>query len=282
MRDRDDILANYAADFKVTPFDPSDIKTIPIIINNYNILCHLDRMIGRLRALGYSNIYVIDNKSTYKPLKKFYEERELKVFWLDKNVGYMALWQTEIGDLFIRDYYAYSDPDIVPDERCPDDFMQRFMNFLTEYRSIDKVGFGLRIDNLPEHYKLREEVIHHERKFWTEKISDGLFNAKIDTTFALYRPGAKGQASVTSGARTDFPYVAEHLPWYVDHNNLSKEERYYLNCKKVYTHWSNHPGNFSFLKRNFLLLKRDKSPFIWNLRSFAKKIFPFLKRRDSA
>ena len=56
-------------------------------------------------------------------------------------------------------------------------------------------------------------------------IEPGLFRADVDTTFALNRartPGFEGLA-----ARTGWPYVARHLPWYADSANPTDEARYY-------------------------------------------------------
>ena len=56
--------------------------------------------------------------------------------------------------------------------------------------NICKVGFALRIDDLPQHYPLKEKVIKWEKQFWTKKVNktDNIYYAEIDTTFALYKP----------------------------------------------------------------------------------------------
>ena len=43
-------------------------KDIPIIINNYNRLEMLTKLIHGLENKGYHNLYIIDNQSTYPPL----------------------------------------------------------------------------------------------------------------------------------------------------------------------------------------------------------------------
>lgn len=61
-----------------------DVKDIPIIINNFNRVTTLSKLITTLEVRGYKNIYIIDNASTYKPLLKYYEDTPYKVFRLKK------------------------------------------------------------------------------------------------------------------------------------------------------------------------------------------------------
>ena len=58
-------------------------------------------------------------------------------------------------------------------------------------------------------------------------------------TFALYRPYCKGVANIYSEVyRTSTPYLIRHLPWYVNSENMSEEEQYYVNNITQSTHWS--------------------------------------------
>ena len=230
-------------DFTVSP--GGDIatspKTTPIIINSFNRLTYIRRLVDSLRARDYENLYVIDNASTYEPLLDYYRDAQLKVFALDRNVGYLALWTTPVGAEFVGGHYVYTDSDIEPAPECPDDFIDRFREGLDLHPRTQKVGFGLKIDDLPGHYPLRERVIDHEKRFWTSPVSGGLYRAAIDTTFALYRPGAAGGSWLRS-LRTGEPYVARHLPWYEDPEHPSDEELNYLATMKTSTHWSLRGG----------------------------------------
>jgi len=90
---------------------------------------------------------------------------------------------------------------------------------------------------LPATYELRDEVVEHERRLLTNQVEPGLYKAPIDTTFALYRPGAAG-GSWLSCMRTGSPYLARHLPWYVDSAHPDDEELYYLRTAQTSTHWT--------------------------------------------
>ena len=223
----------YRSKNKINPFD------VPIIINNYNRLSYLLSLINSLEIRGYKNIYIIDNDSTYPPLLEFYDKCKYKVFRLNKNIGFCSIWKTNIYSRFKHSYYVYTDSDMEIHKDCPDDFMEYFIKILNKYPLCQKVGFGIKIDDIPDCYKMKDEVIEHEKKFWIKKLDDNLFDATIDTTFALYRPYSKGPANVLRlNIRTGFPYLIKHLPWYVDSTNLSAEEKYYINNTRKSTFWT--------------------------------------------
>lgn len=217
----------------------TDAKDIPIIINNYNRLEYLKMLIASLTSRGYNNIHILDNNSTYPPLLEYYKSCPHSVIHLGKNIGYKALWQSGVFEKFKHSYYVYTDSDMEIATECPDDFMQYFLDILKKYPLSQKVGFGLRIDDLPDHFANKTNVIKHESQFWTREVEKEIYRADIDTTFALYRPYCKGVASIYHEVyRTGKPYLIRHLPWYVDTNNMSEEELYYVNNITQSTHWS--------------------------------------------
>jgi hypothetical protein len=221
------------------PSKISDSKKIPIIINNRNRITFLLELIEALKKRGYFNIYIIDNNSSYPPLLEYYKTCPYPIFRLDKNVGYMALWKTDIYKFFIKDYYVYTDSDVVPIEECPDDFMEFFIQTLKMNINAEKVGFSLKIDDLPNSFLEKEKVIEWEKKYYEIKAGDMLYEATIDTTFALYRPFMKKEVThIHLSYRTAFPYSARHLPWYIDSLNLSEEEKYYKQNASTLTHWT--------------------------------------------
>ena len=217
------------------------IRDIPIIINNFNRLTTLVQLIDSLENRGCSNIYILDNASTYPPLLDYYKECKHSIIRLNENMGHLSLWKSGVYKIFQNSFYAYTDSDVVIDEQCPDDFMEVFLRILRADIRIVKVGFSLRIDDLPDYYKNKKKVIQWENQFWTYKYKTNSYIAPIDTTFALYRPFFNGRNDVQfMNVRTGFPYVARHLPWYNDESNLSDEEQYYLQHCKTITHWSGH------------------------------------------
>lgn len=217
-----------------------EYKDIPIIINNYNRLKMLSTLIHSLENRGYHNLYIIDNQSTYPPLLEYYTKLPYPVYMLNKNVGYLALFETGFFKQFHGSYYAYTDSDLEILPECPDDFMEKFISLLQKYPKALKAGFSLYLKDLPDHYKLKEEVVKWESTFWKEEIEPNVFKALIDTTFAVYKPYFVGEPIDPDCfcIRTGYPYSARHLPWYINSENLDEEELYYLRHIKTLTHWS--------------------------------------------
>jgi len=213
-----------------------NIYQTPIIINNYNRLEYLQKQILWLETVGMTNIYIIDNLSTYPPLLDFYKTTKYTVFKLDKNVGHEALWRTHLQMRFCKDFYIYTDPDVIAVEECPQNFIEYFYKILEKYPNFEKVGFSLKIDDIPDFYIHKQKVIDWEKQFWVNEIEKNIFKSKIDTTFALYRPHAKYQCWETT-LRTGLPYTLEHLPWYLDMNNLPEEEKYYIKSASNASSW---------------------------------------------
>lgn len=217
----------------------NNFKNIPIIINNFNQLTYLKKLVSFLEEKGYNNIYIIDNASTYPQLLEYYSTSKHEVIYLKENIGYKALWETSLFKKFRNSYYVYTDPDVLPIEDCPDNFLEYFYNLLQKYKRAQKVGFSLKIDDLPSCFKNKGQVIKWEKNFWNKELDTNIYSAPIDTTFALYRPFAHGEANfVELNIRTGYPYQARHLPWYNNSEKLTDEQLYYISqCNKI-THWT--------------------------------------------
>ena len=220
----------------------NDIKKIPIIINNYNRLTTLKRLIQSLEKRGYENIHILDNKSCYPPLLDYYKEISptIKVHFLNKNYGYKALWKSGKWRSFMFSYFCYTDSDLEIIDECCDDFLEKFYQLLIKYPEVFKVGFSLSINDLPDYYSRKQEVIDWEKRFYEIEKEPNIFIAPIDTTFAIYRPFSKRgkRNGEDEMLRIGFPYQCKHLPWYNECANLTEEEKYYLQSVEKPTHWS--------------------------------------------
>jgi hypothetical protein len=217
---------------------------IPIIINNYNRLTTLKNLVEDLRKRGYKNIIILDNYSTHPELHNYYNqlksERIVKLYLFNKNYGSKSLWKSGIFYKYMFSNFCYTDSDLFIHQDCPDDFMKKFKEILEEHKKCYKVGFSLVIDDLPDHYNQKVNVIKWESQFYENEIEKGLYLAPIDTTFALYRPFSRRGNRDGSDfmIRLGKPYSCFHMPWYANSNNLDKEELFYKNSLIKKTHWS--------------------------------------------
>lgn len=199
----------------------------PVFITVRDRVGPLVELLEWLEQVGQHDVWLVDSGSTYPAMIDFLDRTHHHVVRTGRNLGHRAPWLSGTVQRVAHErHFVVSDPDVVPDPACPADALDRFRELLDRYPEIDKVGFGLRTDDLPEHYPLRDDVIDWERPFWQREVEPGVFDAGIDTTFALYRPLDR-RDEMPRSLRTGFPYVARHLPWYLDPTQLSDEDRYY-------------------------------------------------------
>ena len=213
-----------------------NVKDIPIIINTFNRLTCLRDLINFLETSETTNIIILDNNSTYPPLLEYFETLSYEKIRLNQNLGHEALWKSGHIKRFKRSHYVLTDPDVVPIEECPANFMQHFYNLMQKFPQYKKVGFSLKIDDIPDNFLHKSSVIAWEGQYWKEKVGPYGWKAPIDTTFALFHPSQPGPWEWA--IRTGYPYIARHTTWYQDSNNLSDEDKYYNQSVQGVTHWS--------------------------------------------
>lgn len=199
---------------------------VPVIITVRDRLAPLVALVDWLQRAGQDEIWLVDNASTYAPLLEWLAATPHHVVHTGRNLGHRAPWLSGlVADLGQDRSFVVSDPDVVPDPTCPLDAIDHFHSLFERWPGTDKIGFGLRIDDLPASYRHRDAVEAWESKFWTDEVEPGVFRAPIDTTFCLYRPGLGHRDD--NALRTGAPYVARHEPWYADSAHPTAEDRYY-------------------------------------------------------
>lgn len=220
-----------------------DYKKIPIFIISRDRLTCLKDQINAFISRGYHNIHIIDNASSYAPLLDFYKTLpdHITIHYMDKNYGHTVFGESHLFNQYGHNYYALTDSDVIVHEDCPDNFMEYFFVLLHKYthrghEPIHKVGFGLKLDDLPDTFHKKQEVLNWEGQFWDTEAERGCFFAPIDTTFGLCRPGFRGTWS--QAIRTDYPYIARHTGWYINSADLPPDERYYKDHITTTTHWT--------------------------------------------
>ncbi len=215
-----------------------DLRKIPVIINNRNRYTYLTQLIEWLENAGLRNIIILDNESSYPPLLNYYHNSPHKVVHLGRNVGPRALWESSELKYLLSDYYIYTDADVLPDASQGINIVEIMYEALLKNITLDKVGLALRIDDLPDYFALKKDVIEWESQFWKRAVNDAFFIAAVDTTFALYAPFAQGGGECKAW-RTNFPAVAQHLPWYENSSAPNEENEYYRNhAAPLSSHWT--------------------------------------------
>jgi len=219
-------------------------RDTPIWINNRDRLTSTRKLVEWLQRAGACYIHILDNDSSYQPLLDWYKTlkvADVLVHKLSKNRGPWALWESGLcHDCTFP--FILTDSDCVPARNCPYDLMDKCWEVYNRYPNTQKVGPGLKIDNLPEYYDRRTKVLQHEKVFSMdchEVPERDCYHALIDTTFALYRPTANGRPPGNHHQfRLKAPYLVEHVPWYENSASPSEEEVYYReHCHRNWVNW---------------------------------------------
>ena len=206
----------------------ADYRKIPIFINSRDRLGCLQQLISWLLRAGYENICILDMASTYGPLLEYYDavsQQGVQVVRVSQNLGHTALWSSGILErLQVLTPYVYTDSDVVPGQQCPPDFLRHYMEILRQNPLLKKVGSGLVLDDITCFDAV--ETQRSEGEFYYAKVGPDMCCAPVDTTLALYRNYRHYHVGVD--IRMTGPYMARHLPWYYDYEQLPEDELYYM------------------------------------------------------
>lgn len=199
---------------------------IPIVICNRDRLSTLRNLIDDLVLLYYTNIFVLDNQSTYQPLLDYYKDCPAEIIYLE-NIGHQALWKSGVMSRFAdHEFIVYTDSDIELNEHVLPGFIEQMIIVAKDYR-IDKVGCALRITDLPDN-SYCSKIISIESQYWRQKLQHAIYevySAPVDTTFCIVKPNKPFQYEAIRIAGN---FTARHIPWYNTWDNLSEEEQYYV------------------------------------------------------
>lgn len=219
----------------------NDPLIIPIIIINYNRLADLKTLIKFLQERRHKNIVIVDNNSTYLPLLEYYKEieKDIKIEYMHKNYGHMVFWENQdLYKKYSKGYHIVTDSDIIPNANLPVEYLYKMIRILDNNKHITKVGFALKIDDIPDYYQHKAKVLEWEKKHWENLVGENLYLNELDTTFALYPPQYQyNLLNFYSAIRIAGDYTAQHKGWYIDDQNLTDEEIYYFKTASDSNSW---------------------------------------------
>jgi glycosyltransferase involved in cell wall biosynthesis len=179
-------------------------------------------MVEDLKKLGYGNLHIIDNNSTYTPLREWYDTCGCEVVRLDKNLGQLAVYNSGYINNF-KGWIAYTDSDIELNKDTPSGFVERLIRLAEKY-NYNKAGLALRLDDLPD-TEYGNYARHWEKRYWEKELEKDVYIAGVDTTFSVIKVGLPFQYE---SIRVAGNMTARHMPWYLDYNNLSEEETFVI------------------------------------------------------
>lgn len=222
--------------------DEINPETIPVFIISFNRLSYVKQIVEWLEKYNFRNINIIDNNSSFTPLLQYLNGLKYTVHYMKENYGHDVLWSSgKFDNIIKKSLYIVSDPDIAENKKLPPHFIKEFYRLLVEHPNVVKVGFALEKDDLPE-TETNAIVKEWEKQFWEKRLDDDLeiYNASIDTTFALYRPGKlKVNTPLFFRAiRIAGDFTAKHLPWYATHDFTAEDHYYHTHSNSRSATWS--------------------------------------------
>ena len=206
-------------------------------------LYYLQQLIDFLKKRKFENIIIIDNNSTYPPLIEYYQNLEnVTVELMDDNYGHNVFFENKkLVEKYGKGFYFLTDPDVIPNDYLPNNFAEVMLKKLIKYYpNINKIGFALRIDDIPDYFPAKKNAIDWEKKYWEVEIEKNIFYGDIDTTFALYKPFSKKNNKISDKAalRMAGNFIARHYGWYVNPFNLTTEQEYYQKNANSSSSWN--------------------------------------------
>ncbi|MEO6109544.1 MAG: glycosyltransferase family 2 protein [Candidatus Saccharimonadales bacterium] len=212
----------------ILPSTKAPIKNFPVIINTRDRFDPLVTLVKWLESAEQKKIAFVDNDSTNPELLHLFAHTPYQVIPLGRNGLHKAPWESFAVRFLTKGLpYILSDPDIIPTEQTPKDTIKHLYSLLQKFPDYDKVGVALKIDDIPEHYQMKQAVIDWESRFWDSSLllKKDVFAADLDTTLAIYRGGTEWFLSPS--IRVAGKYAMHHEPWYQDLNNPTDDMLYY-------------------------------------------------------
>ena len=215
----------------------------PVIIPSFNQLYYIKNTIKQLKKFGLKNFIILDNGSTYPPIIEWFEKTNTPVVIDLSNPGPRNFFINPSIWNRLPNYFIVTDPDLEYFNSIPNSLVKDLIEISEKY-SWSKLALGLYKD----YSKDIISMVHQwEASYWKNIIAetiygDPIYEAKTDTTFALYnkkfvtRPfDLSWDGDFFTAPRICGRYVCKHWGWYYS-NPVPKEENNF--CKKTATHWS--------------------------------------------
>lgn len=233
----------------------------PVIVPTFNNPDYLTIMMDQLQERNINDIIIVDNFSTYPPMKPLLDKYANDYIVVKKftNDGPTEFYRNSDFFAWLPEKFIITDPDIGFNKNLPDDFVSIMEETSDQYGCM-RVGFALDIEMPDVEHNMHEIMFHTtgltmwqwEERFWREKVGetkygDPIYSAPIDTTFCFINKKYDVGDYYNPSVRIAGNFTAQHYGWYNNPPISNEELEYYLN--HIPGHWS-ETGNAIKRKRN--------------------------------
>lgn len=227
-------------------------KSLPVFINSFNQLFYLKELIDDLLANHFSNIWILDNRSTLPSLLSFYNSLadsrpgSVRVLFYPDNYGPRYFHLSGMFRTLWPYPHLYTDPDLLFPS-FDSHFLSTLLEVSTRYK-VAKVGAALTLPEeanmtpikrvFPETNGVAVSVLEWERRFWANEVEEQVYAVSIDTTFHLFNPEFFKDDDFLAGIRIARDgYQARHRPWFLDDFAPASEMEFYRNSRVGHGDW---------------------------------------------
>jgi len=215
------------------------MNEVPIVILCHNNEYYVNNTIIQLEKY-HDNLIILDNCSDDSETLNYLYNISLKYKVIKTDVHREPFKARNYVFDQLPEYFCFTDPDLEYNKNLPYDFIKKLIEISNKH-NVHKVGFSLKISDFNEMYQdkyfLDKNIFDWEVKWWRNKIKDelyDLYDAEIDTTFALYNKNI--QAINNNSLRIGGNFICKHLPWYPANNQ--KINKHILNKMYKKSTWS--------------------------------------------
>jgi glycosyltransferase involved in cell wall biosynthesis len=194
----------------------------PVVINNFNRISTVKKLVEDLQRLNYNEIHILDNGSTNPDVLQLYDTLHSVEVHKHRNMGPRAIYDTGLIKKF-KGWVAYTDSDIELNPNTPAGFIEILIEKAEKW-GYNKAGLALRLDDIQPH-QFGYNWKAWEAKYWTQELEKDVYHADVDTTFCVIRTD---QPFSYSSIRIAGDFTCRHIPWYSQWDSLSVEEIFYL------------------------------------------------------
>ena len=241
------------------------MSDIPIVVPCYENAPYVQHTIDQLLNINENfKIIILDNS----PVVHVFDR--VQVVHSPQNEGpWVIKSRNKILYDSLSNYYIITDPDLQFHNNLPVNFVDQLLSLSKIYTNYHKIGMALDISekNLMYDYRgyMKNEhvsIVSHESQFWSRKIQNDsyeLYDALIDTTFALYNKSAREEDE--KHMRVAGNFTARHLPWYIDNPVVTKYQQLQQYKSSKY---SNIGGFFHKMlaAKNIMAIKKRNVEFL--------------------
>jgi len=201
---------------------------LPIVIPVFNNLTYLSNTIDFFNSIGFNEYLILNNGSQYKPLEEYFKKLPEGVAILDlpDNPGPRVYFENQNLYRKLPEKFILTDPDLKFKKELDKESIFHLFDICDQHR-LYKIGSALNIDidepncldmqfmNQGRSLTIRQIENGYYRSFCgITKYGDTIYNAPIDTTFAVYNKRYFAGNVQLANCRVAGRYSAIHYGWY--------------------------------------------------------------------